>query len=57
MKTIEKNVAQLKREERGLGVKKARAQKQKLEAHVEKMGLLVAQEQKAANKPKMMWLL
>ena len=47
MKEIEKDVANLKKEERGLGVKKAKARKLKLDMHLQKMTALVVEEQKA----------
>lgn len=47
MKEIEKDVANLKKEERGLGVKKAKARKMKLDMHLQKMTNLVVEEQKA----------
>jgi hypothetical protein len=47
MKEIEKDVATLKKEERGLGVKKAKARKVKLEMHLEKMTNLVVEETRA----------
>jgi hypothetical protein len=47
MKEIEKDVANLKKEERGLGVKKAKARKLKLDLHLQKMTNLVLEETKA----------
>ena len=47
MKEIEKDVATLKKEERGLGVKKAKARKIKLELHLERMTNLVMEETRA----------
>ena len=44
MKDIEKNVAELKKQERGLGVKKANVRIAKLEDHVEKINGLVLDE-------------
>ena len=46
MKEIERDVAALRKEERGLGVKKYKARKNKLDAHVAKMAALVEEENK-----------